>query len=215
MSQYFLTRRYARDLLLILALLLTPSIATRRSPRLRLSTESYVELEGHQPSVRDEENRTGLCITELDTFFCSGLCCPDICCPLDFPFCLTPTGTFATSLCAKRSGKVRCPKSGLLGRPCLSAAAAGKSVCCAIAPYVRCTADEPFACVSKEGLVGCGAANKPGVECPDEPGACCVEPDRCCEGGCCASGEGKKRMVEALLEPVPAGTPPPLGAMMY
>lgn len=154
-----------------------------------------------------QEQTNGVCPSQKDTF-CPELCCPGRCCTTAEPFCLS-TDESTTPFCVDADGKHTCT-SGKLGTPCVAALEKEVIACCPVAPFDRCTADEPFACVTEQGYIGCGADNQPGVACPD--GGCCEDPERCYDGGCRSDGEGGPRNVEALIAPKPASTPLPAGS---
>lgn len=192
----------------IFATLLSPSFATRQSPRLRIYAGTKERAQHIHFSVHDIDAKRGQCPAQ--NLFCDELCCQGRCCSADFPFCLSAASGPLRTLCSNSDGKIQCGSDEEIGTPCFAAASEGESLCCPLEPYTRCTATAPFACVTKEGLIGCGEDNKPGVVCPDIPDTCCADPDRCCEDRCCRDGEdGLPRDVEALGVPEPATTPMP------
>lgn len=203
-------RRAARSAVLVLALILPTCCFGQRSPRLRLSAVSDVDMDPLLVTTRQNTDK-GVCSTKQNEIFCPKLCCPGRCCPYTFPFCLS-TDSSTTAFCVDVDGKIRC-SSGRLGTPCVAALGRGFDVCCPVVPYDRCTVDEPFYCVTEDGYIGCGADNQPGVACLD--GGCCLNPTRCCDGGCCDDGgEGSARKVEALIVPQAAKTPLPPGTSL-
>ena len=145
--------------------------------------------------------------------FCAELCCPGVCCPSSLPFCVSAPGLGTVGVCADAEGKGRCDGTETPGTQCVAAARDGKDVCCAGAVFNRCTATPPYTCVTAEGFVECGDDGSPGVECPASQGACCPNPQRCCDAGCCDEGDGEDagaaREVERLADTVPAQTPLP------